>query len=118
MNDTIANASIQELSSWEFAQKLDAQDPLAKFRDEFAIPPRRSVSGKQPVVGMFITIDYCWFYWHGLIESEADLDKPCTYLCGNSLGLMPKRSRELVMQEFDVWADRYVESLGDDNLQY
>lgn len=21
---------------------------------------------------------------------------------------MPKRSRELVMQEFDVWADRYV----------
>lgn len=22
---------------------------------------------------------------------------------------MPKRSRELVMQEFDVWADRYVE---------
>lgn len=55
MNDTIANASIQELSSWEFAQKLDAQDPLAKFRDEFAIPPRRSVSGSHPVVGMFIT---------------------------------------------------------------
>ncbi|CDH59662.1 kynureninase [Lichtheimia corymbifera JMRC:FSU:9682] len=91
MNDTIANASIQELSSWEFAQKLDAQDPLAKFRDEFAIPPRRSVSGSHPVV-----------------ESDADLDKPCTYLCGNSLGLMPKRSRELVMQEFDVWADRGV----------
>jgi kynureninase len=31
------------------------------------------------------------------------------YLCGNSLGLQPKRSRELVLEELDVWAERGVQ---------
>lgn len=31
------------------------------------------------------------------------------YLCGNSLGLQPKITRELVNQELDVWADSGVE---------
>ena len=34
-------------------------------------------------------------------------DNPCTYLCGNSLGLMPKRSRKLVEEELQVWGTRY-----------
>ncbi|KAJ3889928.1 pyridoxal phosphate-dependent transferase [Lentinula edodes] len=37
-----------------------------------------------------------------------NVDKPCTYLCGNSLGLMSKRSRELVEEELSVWATRGV----------
>lgn len=32
--------------------------------------------------------------------------KPCVYLCGNSLGLMSKRSKTLVMEELDVWGRR------------
>ncbi|MDR3612634.1 MAG: kynureninase [Candidatus Obscuribacterales bacterium] len=35
--------------------------------------------------------------------------KPCLYLCGNSLGLQPKRAREYVLAELDDWADLGVE---------
>jgi hypothetical protein len=34
------------------------------------------------------------------------LDAKCTYLCGNSLGLMSKRSKALVEEELDVWSTR------------
>lgn len=32
-----------------------------------------------------------------------------TYLCGNSLGLMPRRAREVVCEELDDWAELAVE---------
>ncbi|KAG8833523.1 Kynureninase (L-kynurenine hydrolase) [Serendipita sp. 399] len=35
--------------------------------------------------------------------------KPCTYLCGNSLGLISKRSQRLISEEMDVWGKRAVE---------
>ncbi|KAG0168969.1 Kynureninase (L-kynurenine hydrolase) [Apophysomyces sp. BC1034] len=92
MIQDIATQKGLEVSSAKFAEELDREDSLAKFRDEFAIPTRRQVSGKEPVA-----------------ENDSDLDQSCTYLCGNSLGLMPKRSRELVIQELDVWAARGVE---------
>ena len=38
----------------------------------------------------------------------APADEPCTYLCGNSLGLLPKRAKKLVQEELDVWATRYA----------
>lgn len=41
-----------------------------------------------------------------LIEKESDLDEECTYLCGNSLGLMPKRSRELINEELTTWGQK------------
>lgn len=41
------------------------------------------------------------------IDNEEELDEECTYLCGNSLGLLPKRSRELVIQELDAWGQKY-----------
>ncbi|KAG2223271.1 hypothetical protein INT45_006997 [Circinella minor] len=80
--------------SLELAEHFDKEDSLAKYRNEFAIPIRRNVSGDSP-------------------HNASDLDKPSVYLCGNSLGLMPKRSRELVMQELDVWAARGVEGHWD-----
>lgn len=33
-------------------------------------------------------------------------DGEVTYLCGNSLGLLPKRGRQLVQEELDVWSKR------------
>jgi kynureninase len=36
----------------------------------------------------------------------ATASKPCVYLCGNSLGLMSKRSKTLIMEELDVWSRR------------
>jgi len=35
---------------------------------------------------------------------EKSDGEPCTYLCGNSLGLQPKTARALVEQELDDWA--------------
>ncbi|EPT06127.1 hypothetical protein FOMPIDRAFT_1021190 [Fomitopsis schrenkii] len=36
-------------------------------------------------------------------------DESCTYLCGNSLGVLPKRSKQYVEEELQVWAARGVE---------
>lgn len=36
-------------------------------------------------------------------------DTPCTYLCGNSLGPLSKRSEALIHAELDVWRHRAVE---------
>ncbi|KAF8921409.1 pyridoxal phosphate-dependent transferase [Mucidula mucida] len=41
-------------------------------------------------------------------RSACSEDAPCTYLCGNSLGLLSTRSRKLVQEELDVWSKRGV----------
>ncbi|KAF9246192.1 pyridoxal phosphate-dependent transferase [Melanogaster broomeanus] len=41
--------------------------------------------------------------------SETESAHRSTYLCGNSLGPLPKRSKTLLQQELDVWANRAVE---------
>lgn len=64
----------------EFAQQMDQKDPLARFRDQFQFPVAPNGSGK-----------------------------PGIYLCGNSLGLQPKKTREYINQELDDWAKLGVE---------
>jgi kynureninase len=59
-----------------FAQSLDAADPLAKFREEFHIPEMTDAEGNT---------------------------KPEIYLCGNSLGLQPKLTRDYLNDELDKW---------------
>ncbi len=56
-----------------YAKTLDAADPLAPLRSEFAFP--RTSAGN-----------------------------PSVYLCGNSLGLMPKKVPAAINQELDDWA--------------
>lgn len=72
-------------SSIQTAAKLD--EKYKHYRDEFSIPTVRSL---------------------GLKASDSELDKPCIYLCGNSLGLMPKSTKEAVNNELKVWGDRGV----------
>ncbi len=60
-----------------FAQQLDKEDKLARFRNEFH-----------------------------LLQKDG---KPVIYLCGNSLGLQPKRVREAIDQELKDWAELGVE---------
>lgn len=90
------------LFSAALAQALDAADPLARLRQSFCIPRRRqhvSATPSSPV--------------HPQSSAETN-DAACkdaseeelVYLCGNSLGLLPKESKRLVDQEFDVWAGR------------
>lgn len=46
--------------------------------------------------------------WKSMGVSETD-DK-VNYLCGNSLGLMPKSTREFINKELDAWSARGVEA--------
>jgi len=64
------------------AADLDARDELASFRSKFILPPRNAKDA-----------------------SSGD----SIYLCGNSLGPQPKRTRELVQEDLDVWARYGVE---------
>lgn len=65
-----------------FAQQLDAEDPLRKFRDEFHIPKNKK--GEDQV-----------------------------YLCGNSLGLQPKKTNKFIQEELDAWAQLGVDGHTD-----
>ncbi len=64
--------------SREFAERMDGQDPLCAFRDEFERP-------------------------------TGPGGEPLTYLCGNSLGLLPRAARALVNEELDDWSRHAVE---------
>jgi len=65
----------------DFARSLDQADPLRAFRERFAFPS-------------------------ALLERFGD---DLAYLCGNSLGLMPREARSLVEEELDDWAALGVE---------
>lgn len=73
------------LPTAEYAQHLDAVDPLAVWRERFYIP--KGQDGAE-----------------------------CIYLCGNSLGLQPKATRDYLDRELERWARLGVEGYwqGDD----
>ncbi|KAF8334063.1 uncharacterized protein EI90DRAFT_3121423 [Cantharellus anzutake] len=71
------------------AQELDAQDGLRNFRNEFHLPVA-SATGAD-------------------LLGSSGVDEPITYLVGNSLGLLSKRSQQLINEELSVWATRAVE---------
>jgi kynureninase len=74
------------------AESLDARDPLKSFREQFNIPKVRDVRpGAAPGGAML------------------GPDDNCIYLCGNSLGLMPKHTRDAVLEDLDAWARLGVE---------
>lgn len=64
------------------ALALDRSDPLSPVRNEFCIPK---------------------------IEKGPHAGQDAVYLCGNSLGLMPRATRDAVLQELDDWARLGVE---------
>jgi len=72
------------ISGNELAAALarDAADPLAHFRAEFLIPPHHA----------------------GGQAAEQ------TYLCGNSLGLQPRATRQALLDELDDWGALAVEA--------
>lgn len=64
----------------DFARELEAADPVASRRDHFCIPPMPS-----------------------------DPERESIYLCGNSLGLMPRDARPAIEAFMDDWARYGVE---------
>lgn len=70
----------------QHAHVLDASDPLRGSRARFHIPLCRDVA-----------------------PGTAHPDQECVYLCGNSLGLMPRATRDAVLAEMEDWARLGVE---------
>ena len=86
------------LLSEGFAREEDAKDELTSLRKEFVIPSKGDLkNGKfgfqKDVKGT------------GMHHND---DEEAIYLCGNSLGLQPRRTKEYVNRYLDTWASKGV----------
>ncbi|CAD5227954.1 unnamed protein product [Bursaphelenchus okinawaensis] len=84
----IATKLNQQLTSREVAKQLDQDDELAYLRHNFHLPK----------MGTLPEVD------RSLVDDEED----SIYLCGNSLGLLPKATRSYVDKQLDKWAEMGV----------
>jgi len=80
-----ANKWQVSMTDEQFARKLDENDPLKSFRNEFFYPK----------VGTLPRAD----------KSQVDPESDSIYLCGHSLGLQPKRVRKYIDYWLNDWAD-------------
>ncbi|KAI9698601.1 MAG: Kynureninase (L-kynurenine hydrolase) [Bogoriella megaspora] len=72
-------------------EELDESDPLKHLRNEFIIPSKSDLKRK--------TLKS---------DSSDDDNEPCTYLCGNSLGLQPRITSEYISKYLQTWASKGV----------
>ncbi|XP_071496118.1 kynureninase-like [Diadema antillarum] len=77
-----------ELTSCEFAEKMDKEDPLALLREDFVYPKMKDL----PSVDL----------------SLVKPDDECIYFCGNSLGLQPRNVRHYLDAELEKWGQHGV----------
>ncbi|KAL2012708.1 hypothetical protein VTN00DRAFT_233 [Thermoascus crustaceus] len=78
--------------SKEYAQAMDAKDPLRHFRGEFIIPSKKDLKRKTLAT----------------TEEEDPSDPRCIYFCGNSLGLQPHNARKYIDKYLRTWAIKGV----------
>ncbi|KAK3322237.1 pyridoxal phosphate-dependent transferase [Apodospora peruviana] len=97
----------------ERAQALDRDDPLSFTRSEFNVRTlsRQFYNHEGGLV---------WIGWanaqlpdssssSGAVHDDAAPSSPCVYLCGNSLGLQPKRTPARISQYLATWATQGVQ---------
>jgi kynureninase len=72
------------LTDVKFAEAMDERDPLRTFRQLFCYPKKCDLPD--------------------ISEALKTSDEECVYLCGHSLGLMPKATTEYVQRQLDKWA--------------
>ncbi|KAI9052312.1 hypothetical protein LZ554_003665 [Drepanopeziza brunnea f. sp. 'monogermtubi'] len=88
-----SHTSTSTSTSREYAVSLDVQDSLHHTREEFLIPSKAQLKIKS------------------LPEAEArdsSGSEASVYLCGNSLGLQPRRVSTRIKQYFATWATQGV----------
>jgi kynureninase len=78
--------------SKEYAESLDSQDPLRHLRNEFIIPSEADL--KRPTLAS--------------ADPEEAPSPSCIYLCGNSLGLQPRRTKERISSFLTAWSTKAV----------
>eukprot|EP01095_Lingulamoeba_sp_RSL-Kostka_P000336 TRINITY_DN1052_c1_g1_i1.p1 TRINITY_DN1052_c1_g1~~TRINITY_DN1052_c1_g1_i1.p1 ORF type:complete len:472 (+),score=161.32 TRINITY_DN1052_c1_g1_i1:32-1447(+) len=81
-NDNNDDNKIDSIDDVEFANIMDERDELSEFKNKFLFPKK-------------------------VQEDENSGDS--IYLCGNSLGLQPKTTKDRILQELDDWKTYGVE---------
>ena len=74
----------------EYAATLDRQDLLRHLRDEFLRPSKADLQRQS------------------LKRYPDESEEDAIYLCGNSLGLQPRRTRKRIEQFLNAWATKNV----------
>ncbi|XP_039269621.2 kynureninase-like [Styela clava] len=82
--ERISNEADMSITSENFSKFLDEKHPLSFLREEFIFPLIK--------------------YNENADSSLVNVDEKCIYMCGNSLGLQPKRTVELSQQVLDMMA--------------
>lgn len=96
---SLSASGAASLADPKFATYLDQNDKLADLRAQFSVPNKRTVWASPPGDGAEAP---------DAATGTGDGEEESVYLAGNSLGLMPKRTPELLSQELQVWSTRYV----------
>lgn len=86
--------------------ELDQRDEQKCYADMFAIPTNKEIGASKIATGsgkpkLTLPVNDLSLYFVLGLENAT-----CTYLCGNSLGVMPKRSAEFVKEELLIWGTR------------
>jgi len=89
------------LRSVELARKEDADDSLSALRDEFVIPTKADLRNKR-----YGPHDNKTGGGNGDGDGDGDGNEQAIYLCGNSLGLQPRRTRDYIQRYLDTWASK------------
>ena len=79
------------IASAEYAAIQDALDPLSHFRSQFHIPTLADLG--RPTLA---------------VSADEGASQTCTYLCGNSLGLQPIRTRTYIDAFLAQWRTKGV----------
>lgn len=104
IRNSYLNIDNAKLFSAEFAKNEDEKDELSRLRAEFIIPTKGDLKNKK-------------FGFRSKNEKDggSDIAPGCQknhedsiYLCGNSLGLQPQRTKEYVNRYLDTWASKGV----------
>jgi kynureninase len=82
-----------ELLSEQFAREEDEKDQLSQLRGEFIIPTKADLKHQR---------------YGPAPTANADGTEDGIYLCGNSLGLQPRRTRQYIQKYLDTWASKGV----------
>lgn len=95
------------------AVSLNEQDPLKHIRDEFIIPTKRGIHSESLAeIGLSYMLSNnttIFWNWSSLdVERNGSSHDTSVYLCGNSLGIQPRRTRDYVDKYLNTWASQGV----------